>query len=110
LQAATRPDTHTPPRHTHDVTSVCFSPDGKRIAPASKDRTVKVWDAATGQETLSLRGHTEQVTSVGFSPDGQRIVSVGGNRTIVWEAADGKRLPDLKAVAGPEGPRSPDGS
>ncbi len=38
--------------------SVAFSPDGKRLASASQDGTVKVWDAATGQEILTLKGHT----------------------------------------------------
>ena len=43
------------------MTSVAFSPDGKRIASGSEDKTVKVWDAATGQEILTLKGHTSDV-------------------------------------------------
>ena len=57
---------------------MAFSADGKRIVSGSEDKTVKVWDAATGQEVLTLKGHTGQVTSVAFSPDGKRIVSGGG--------------------------------
>ena len=54
---------------------MAFSPDGKRIVTGSGDKTVKVWDAGTGQETLTLKGHTGMVSSVAFSPDGKRIVT-----------------------------------
>ena len=55
---------------------MAFSPDGRWIVSGNSDKTLKVWDAATGQRTLSLRGHTRSVDSVAFSADGRRIVSV----------------------------------
>ena len=58
-----------------DDFSLAFSPDGKRLAGAATDHTVKVWDAQTGQELLTLKGHTEQVLSVAFSADGKRLAS-----------------------------------
>ena len=45
--------------HTQMVWSVAFSPDGKRLASAAWDKTVKVWDAQTGQELHTLTGHTD---------------------------------------------------
>jgi WD40 repeat protein len=71
--------------HTGNVTSVCFSPDGRRLATASSDKTVKVWDTRTGQELLTVRGHTDAVNSVCFSPDGQRLATASSDKTVkVW--------------------------
>ena len=58
------------------VTSVAFSPDGKKIVSGSYDDTIRVWDAETGKEVIQpLEGHSESVSSVAFSPDGKKIVS-----------------------------------
>jgi WD40 repeat protein len=73
--------------HTGPVYSVAFSPDGRRLASASWDRTVKLWDTRTGQEVLSLRGHPGPVSCVAFSPDGNRLASAGYDPTVkVWNA------------------------
>ena len=78
---------HTLIGHTADVVGIAFSPDGRRIATASHDRTVKVWDTATGREVFTLRGHTAGVLSVAFSPEGHRIVSGSIDNTArVWDA------------------------
>ncbi len=73
-----------------------FSPDGHRLASASLDQTVKVWDAANGQELRTLKGHTNLILSVAFSPDGQRLVSACMDSSVkIWETASGRELRTL---------------
>jgi WD40 repeat protein len=56
------------------------------IVSGSGDKTVKVWDAQTGQETLTLKGHTSPVMSVSFNSDGKRIVSGSFDKTVqIWD-------------------------
>ena len=84
------------------VWSVAFSPDGQRLASASCDQTVKIWDSATGKELFALKGHAGSVRSVAFSPDGQRLASASHDQTVrIWDSATGKELFALKGHAGP---------
>jgi WD40 repeat protein len=79
------------------VKCVAFSPDGSRLASGSEDKTIKLWDAATGKELASLQGHTRTVCSVAFSPDGSRLASGSEDKTIkLWDAATGKELGSLQ--------------
>src|SRR5262249_54885642 len=58
--------------HDGFVFSVALRPDGRRLASAGTDRTVKVWDADTGQQLLSFPAHGAEVRRILFSPDGRR--------------------------------------
>ncbi len=75
------------------INAVAFSPDGKLLATAGRDKTAKLWDATTGQNLRTLAGHIDQVRDIAFSPDGTRLVTASADRTArVWDAATGKLL------------------
>ena len=85
--------------HDRVVTSVAWSPDGKRLATASWDGTAKVWDAASGQELLPLMGHKGPVYSVAWSPDGTRLATASWDQTAkVWDAATGQELLSVRGT------------
>ncbi|MGZ3628821.1 MAG: protein kinase domain-containing protein [Ktedonobacteraceae bacterium] len=73
--------------HVLPVYAIAWSPDGKRIASASQDGTVHVWNAATGQRFFRYHGHRGSVNAVAWSPNGSYIASASSDTTVqVWDA------------------------
>jgi len=77
--------------HTSDVHSVAFSSNGEHVVSGSSDKTIKVWNVATGRLEQTLNGHTNWVLSVAFNNDGTKVVSGSSDNTIkVWNVATGE--------------------
>jgi len=69
--------------HEAAVNSAEFSPDGQRLVSSSADRTVRIWDAATGEALGPPLPHTDRVSFANFAPRGNTIVSVENMTRIV---------------------------
>jgi WD40 repeat protein len=83
--------------HNADVVHLAFSPGGKLLATASKDKTVKLWDTFAGKEVRTLKGHGDSVVSVVFSPDGKQLASGSHDKTVkVWDVATGQATLTLR--------------
>ena len=78
------------------VEDVAFSPDGKTLAMASRERTVHLWDVASGKLLETLKGHSSAVSAVAFSPDGRTLASGGGDQTVrLWNVETRRELMQL---------------
>jgi WD40 repeat protein len=68
--------------HDDVVFSVAFHPDGKRLASASFDKTVRIWDLTSHKAERTLTGHSDFVYAVAFSPDGKWLASASKDRSV----------------------------
>ena len=82
--------------HTDVVDFAAFSPDGKIIATASRDHTVRIWDTNSGKEMKKLEGHTGIIYSAIFSPNGEKIVTASTDGTArIWDTESGRMIQTL---------------
>ncbi len=95
--------------HDGPILRVAYSPDGRRLASASRDHRVKVWDAVTGEQLLMLPEHAGGVSGMAYSPDGRRLVTTAGGATRggeiisdgvkIWDALLGQEILTLPRPA-----------
>lgn len=77
--------------HTSFVNYLTISPDGKTLASASADKTIKLWNLVTGQEIRTLQGHASFINYLVISPDGQILASASADKTIkIWNLTTGQ--------------------
>jgi WD40 repeat protein len=87
--------------HADSVECVAWTPDGRSIVSGSVDKSVRVWDAATGRERRRLEGHSWHVADVAVSPDGKLVASAGtDDKTVrIWDLEKGSTR---HVIEGPE--------
>jgi WD40 repeat protein len=79
--------------HEGEVTCVAYSGDGKRLTSGGADKTVRVWDAGTGQALVTLQGHTAPVACVTFADGDRRLLSADRDGTVkAWVARTGQEI------------------
>ena len=89
--------------HKREVACVKFSSDGKRILSGSRDRTMRLWDANSGEEIRTFAGHQNWATAVAFSPDGKCALSASDDATIkLWDMTTGRELDEIDLSGSPD--------
>ena len=78
--------------HRDGIKSIAFSPDGQLLATGGNDKSVRIWDSATGRQKAVHTQHKESVNRVRFSPDGKMLASVGHDGRIVLWSIDEQRV------------------
>ena len=90
--------------HAGSVQSLAYSPDGLMLATASIDRSVRLWNAETGELRTELKGHAYHINAVAFSPDGRRLASAGSdNQVRLWDTTTHECARVLSGNAGMRG-------
>lgn len=98
-----RPEIVTQTGHSVGVTALAVSPDGRYAATGSEDKTVILWEIATGRQLRRFTGHTSKIIHVVFSPSGEEIMTtsegmeimpneMSGDSAMLWDVVSGRRL------------------
>ncbi|MFF9011403.1 trypsin-like peptidase domain-containing protein [Streptomyces sp. NPDC014870] len=87
--------------HSNGILGLAFSRDGRTLATAGRDETVRVWDANPPDNGTTLKGHDGAVSAVAYSPDGSTVATAGADKTVrLWDTTTGRTRATLKAHSG----------
>jgi WD40 repeat protein/tRNA A-37 threonylcarbamoyl transferase component Bud32 len=97
LESGRQIDSREAPAATFGNSQLAFSSDGRLLAAACDDGTVRVWRGDSWETAWTLRGHTASVHQVAFTPDGSRLASASMDKTIrLWDVANGQEVFTLR--------------
>jgi WD40 repeat protein len=90
---AQKPELVVQTGHSSAIRSISISPDGRTLASGGDDRTIILWDIATGRQLITLPSYTDAVESLSFSPIGNILASSSNDGTVrLWDGVKGKEL------------------
>jgi COMPASS component SWD3 len=91
--------------HLAGISTIAWSPDSQTLASGSDDKTIRLWDRATGKPyPVPLIGHHNYVYSLAFSPKGNMLVSGSYDEAVIlWDVRAGRQMRSLPAHSDPVG-------
>lgn len=101
-QSPTTPDIVVSAGHAGVIDQVVVAPNGRWLASAGADRTIKIWDWSTGRLLRTLTGHESAVKSIAVLPDGKRLISAGLQPTDpirIWDVETGRTITSWQGAA-----------